>query len=146
MKVIIHRLLGNSNGKELLPLVAWMIHKKANFSYSLTKLLQMTSNNKDLETAGFNVFLVQLQNNPIESKRFLPSLWWFLKVFMVSKCIKMELLLILLSMISFLLINKAISICQEQMEMNAGLFLSKKLTQNFMEVMKEYLEGCLKTH
>jgi S1-C subfamily serine protease len=39
-----------------------------------TKLLQMTSNNKDLETAGFNVFLVQLQNNPIESKRFLPSL------------------------------------------------------------------------
>jgi hypothetical protein len=74
MKVIIHRLLGNSNGKELLPLVAWMIHKKANFSYSLTKLLQMTSNNKDLETAGFNVFLVQLQNNPIESKRFLPSL------------------------------------------------------------------------
>ena len=141
MKVIIHRLLGNFNGKELLPLVAWMIHKKANFSYSLTKLLQMTSNNKDLETAGFNVFLVQLQNNPIESKRFLPSLWWFLKVFMVSKCIKMELLLILLSMISFLLINKAISICQEQMEMNAGLFLSKKLMPNFMEVLKEFLEG-----
>lgn len=65
---------------------------------------------------------------------------------MVLKCIKMELLLILLSMISFLLINKAISICQEQMEMNAGLYLSKKLTRNFMEVMKEYLEGCLKTH
>ena len=65
---------------------------------------------------------------------------------MVLKCIKMELLLILLSMISFLLINKAISICQEQMEMNAGLFLSKKLMPNFMEVLKEFLEGYLMMH
>ena len=65
---------------------------------------------------------------------------------MVLKCIKMELLLILLSMISFLLINKAISICQEQMEMNAGQFLSKKLMLNFTEVMKEFLEGNLMMH
>jgi hypothetical protein len=86
----IKELLGNFNGKESLLLVAWMIHKKASFSFSLTMWLQMTSNSKVLETAGFNVFLVQLQNNPIESKRFLPSLWWFLKVFMVLKCIKME--------------------------------------------------------
>ena len=142
----IKELLGNFNGKESLLLVAWMIHKKASFSFSLTMWLQMTSNSKVLETAGFNVFLVQLQNNPIESKRFLPSLWWFLKVFMVLKCIKMELLLILLSMITFLLINKAISICQEQMEMNAGLFLSKKLMLNFTEVMKEFLEGNLMMH
>ena len=143
MMGVMHRNLSHYNGKESLPLAAWMIQKKASLIFSLTMFLQMTSNNKVLETAGFNVFLVQLQNNRIESKRFLLNLWWFQKVFMVLKCIKMELLLILLSMISFLLINKAISICQEQMEMNAGLFLSKKLMPNFMEVMKEFLEGYL---
>ena len=66
MMGVMHRNLSHYNGKESLPLAAWMIQKKASSIFSLTMFLQMTSNNKVLETAGFNVFLVQLQNNPIE--------------------------------------------------------------------------------
>jgi len=43
-------------------------------------------------------------------------------------------------MTSFQLISKEIFLCQVHMEMNFGLSFLKKLTPNFMEVMKELPE------
>jgi len=59
------------------------------FNFLLNLSLLVTSSNWSLETVGINVLLVQLQKIQIESKRFLRSLSWCLKVFMASTCLKM---------------------------------------------------------